>query len=227
MKKIRNFYLVFIFSLFISQFNVIKAQNVFPDTGFVVIGQTAFSQLDIIASFNSVDIGRNVNLNLKKDLKKYSFLFGIKYNINRIVHDNQNNVFRKRFYATDWQEHFGFNIGFQYNFLLKSSSLKPFAFYDFLFTNSHTRNLMYLPYDYDINGDVLYKRYLEFFGPTIALEHNIGLGITAKISNRFFLYQKIGAGVVTFHNIDKSIVGSGNWEFGYIISIGLGYHLKE
>jgi len=208
-------------------YNLLYMRKILFTLLFVVIGQTAFSQLDIIASFNSIDIGRNVSLTLKKDLKKHSFLFGAKYNINKIVHDNQNNVFRKRFYATDWQEHFGFSIGYQYNFILKPSSLKPFAFYDFQFTNSHTRNLMYLPYDYDINGDVLYKQYLEFFGPTIALEHNIGLGIIAKIANRFFLYQKIGVGIVTFHNIDKSIVGSGNWEFGYIISIGLGYHLKN
>lgn len=194
---------------------------------FVLFSQEVFSQLDLIASFNSVDIGRNLSMNIKKDIKKHSFLFGVKYNINKIVHDNQNNVFRKRFYATDWQEHIGFTLGYQYNFLLKSSPLKPFAFYDFQFTNSHTRNLMYLPYDYDINGDVLYKQYLEFFGPTIALEHNIGLGFNIKITNRLFLYQKIGAGIVTFHNIDKNIVGSGNWEFGYIISVGLGYQLKK
>jgi len=194
---------------------------------FFVFSQNVFSQLDLIASFNSVDIGRNLSINIKKDIKKHSILFGVKYNINKIVHDNQNNVFRKRFYATDWQEHFGFILGYQYNFLFKSSPIKPFAFYDFQFTKSHTRNLMYLPYDYDFNGDVLYKQYLEFFGPTIALEHNIGLGVDIKIINRLFLYQKIGVGVVTFHNIDKSIVGSGNWEFGYIISVGLGYQLTK
>ena len=193
---------------------------------FVIIYQTAFSQSNIIASFNSVDIGRNINLSYKKDLSKHSILFGIKYNINKIVHDNQNNVFRKRFYATEWYEHFGFSIGYQYNFLYNLSSLNPFLFYDFQFTNSHTRNLMFLPYSYDINGDILYKQYLEFFGPTIALEHNIGLGITEKIADRLFLYQKIGAGIVTFHNIDKSIVGSGNWEFGFIISIGISYQFK-
>jgi len=194
----------------------------------ITINQQVYSQLDIIGSFNSVDIGRNITITLKKDLKKHSFLFGAKYNINKIVHDNQNNVFRKRFYATDWQEHFGFNIGYQYNFSLKSSSLKPFAFYDFQFTNSHTRNLMYLPYDYDINGDVLYKEYLEFFGPFIALENNIGIGFTANLSENIFLSQKAGVGIVTFHGNDpKRPFINGSWEFGYIISIGLGYHLKK
>src|SRR6056297_263818 len=161
-------------------YNLLYMKKIFFTILFIVIGQTAFSQLDIIASFNSVDIGRNVSLTLKKDLKKHSFLFGVKYHINKIVHDNQNNVFRKRFYAKDWKEHFGFNIGYQYNFDLNTLCIKPFLFYDFQFTNSHTRNLMYLPYDYDLNGDVLYKEYLEFFGPFIALENNIGLGFTAN-----------------------------------------------
>lgn len=187
----------------------------------------AYCQLDLIGSFNTVDIGRNLNLTIKKDLGKHSVLLGLKYNLNRIVHDNQNNMFRKRFYATIFAEHFGFNVGYQYNFQLSKSTLRPFLFYDLQFTNSHTRNLMFLPYSYDTNGDVLYKRYLEFFGPTIALEHNLGIGFTVNILERLYLYQKIGAGIVNFFNVDKRIIGSGGWEFGSVISVGVGYRLKN
>lgn len=187
----------------------------------------AYCQLDLIGSFNTVDIGRNLNLTIKKDLGKHSVLLGLKYNLNRIVHDNQNNMFRKRFYATTFAEHFGFNVGYQYNFQLSKSTLRPFLFYDLQFTNSHTRNLMFLPYSYDTNGDVLYKRYLEFFGPTIALEHNLGIGFTVNILERLYLYQKIGAGIVNFFNVDKRIIGSGGWEFGSVISVGVGYRLKN
>jgi len=186
-----------------------------------------YSQVNMIGSFNSVDIGRNISLTLKKDIKRHSILVGLKYNINRIVHDNQNNIFRKRFYATSFGEHFGFNVGYQYNFQLSKSTIRPFLFYDLQFTNSHTRNLMFLPYSYDTNGDVLYKRYLVFFGPTIALEHNIGIGFTVNILERLYLYQKIGAGIVNFFNIDKRIYGGVNWEFGSVISVGVGYRLKK
>ncbi|TSA33186.1 MAG: hypothetical protein D4R64_14705 [Porphyromonadaceae bacterium] len=186
-----------------------------------------YSQVNMIGSFNSVDIGRNISLTLKKDIKRHSILIGLKYNLNRIVHDNQNNMFRKRFYATTFAEHFGFNIAYQYNFQLSKSTIRPFLFYDFQFTNSHTRNLMFLPHSYDTNGDVLYKRYLEFFGPTIALEHNLGIGFTVNILERLYLYQKIGAGIVNFFNVDKRILGSGGWEFGSVISVGVGYRLKK
>lgn len=187
---------------------------------------SAFSQIDLIGSFNSVDIGRNFTLSIKKDINNHSFLFGIKYNINKIIHDNQNNVFRKRFYATNFVEHFGFDLGYQYNFTLKSSHVKPFVFYCLQFTDSHTRNLMFFPYGYMPNGQFVYIRILDFFGPTIALEHNIGIGLNVKLSNRLFLHQKIGVGIVNFINIDEKHVGASNWEFGSIISIGLGYRFK-
>jgi hypothetical protein len=86
---------------------------------------------------------------------------------------------------------------------------------------------MYLPYDIDSNGDILFKEYLEYFGPTIAIENNIGVGYNIELSNRLFLYQKIGAGIVVLGNIDKSIVGARKWELGYLFSFGIGYHLRS
>lgn len=194
----------------------------------IIFGIKTYSQTDIISSFNTVEIGRNLTLCLKKDINNHSLIFGIKYNINRKVHDNQNNVFKNRFYARDIVEHFGLNAGYQYNFALENSQVKPFLFYDFQFTHSHTRNHMYLPYDFDVNGDVLYKAYLEYFGPFFALEHNFGMGFNVPLSKRVYLHQKIGAGIVTIHGYDEKrpFTRDGSWEFGYIISAGLGYRLK-
>jgi hypothetical protein len=185
----------------------------------------AYCQLDLIGSFNSVHIGRNLDLTLKKDIGKHAVLFGLKYNLNKLVTDNQNNVFKKRFYATSLEEHFGFSIGYQYHIKLRRSSLSPFLFYDFQFTNSHTRNRMFLPYCYDTSGVVLFKEHLEYFGPTIALEHNLGIGLTIDIFKRLYLYQKIGGGIVDFFNVDARMLGGSHWEFESILSVGVGYRL--
>jgi opacity protein-like surface antigen len=189
--------------------------------------QLAFPQTDVIGTFNTNFTGRNIALTFKKDLNRHSLIFGAKYNINRKVHDNQNNFFLKRFYATKPIEHLGFNFEYHYQFLLNNSAILPFVFYDLQFTNSHIRTVFVTPYEIGENSVITYKKTLEFFGPTIALEHNIGIGLSAQLTNRLFLYQKIGAGIVTYINIDDRILGARNWEFGYLISVGLGYQLTK
>lgn len=185
---------------------------------------TANAQIDLIGSFNAVDVGRNVAVLGKKDFNDHSVLFGVKYHINSIVHDNINNVFRRRFYATNFWEHFGLELGYQYNFTLKEPNIRPFVFYDLQVTRSPTRNNMFLPeivYDKD---NILYKRHLVFFGPYTALENNIGIGLIANLTQKLFLYQKLGTGVSLFFGNDpKRLPRKYNWEFGYVISAGLGY----
>jgi hypothetical protein len=187
---------------------------------------SSYSQIDIVSTFNVVDIGRNAMLSIKKDFGQHSFLLGVKYHINKKVHDNQNNVFRKRFYATDLGEHLGLGATYQYNFSLKNSMVKPFLFYDFQFTNSRTRNVMVLPYAYMPDGKLVYEKILDYFGPTMALEHIIGVGFSVNLNKRLFLYQRLGGGIVHFINVDWRKLGAPNWEFGSLITVGLGYHLN-
>ncbi len=197
----------------------------------VILNNLVLSQTDLLFSYNSVHIGRNINLSIKQNYNKHSFIFGVKYHINSIVYDNQNNIFKKRFYATSFGEHWGVNFGYQRNFMFLKKSFYPFIFYNFEFTNSHTHNEMYIPVAYAEDGRVLYSRVIEIFGPTIALENNIGIGMQQKILNKFYLYQKIGAGMVFYTNIDDRLIGGYtadfDWEFCHILSIGLIYRFNE
>jgi hypothetical protein len=199
-------------------------KKIFFSILFILIIQSTYAQIDFIWSFNAVDVGRNVAILCKKDFNNHSILFGIKYHINSIVHDNVNNVFRRRFYATNFMEHFGLELGYQYNFTLKEPNLSPFIFYDLQVTHSPIRNNMFLPaiaYDKD---NILYRKHLVFFGPYTALENNIGIGCISNITNKLFLYQKIGAGVSIFLGNDpKRLPRQYEWEFGYVISTGIGY----
>lgn len=189
----------------------------------------SYAQNDITTSFNSVHIGKNVNLGVCKNINRHSIGIALKYQINSYVTDNQNEIFKKRFFAKNLSEHIGFNFDYQYNFNLKQSAITPFIFYNLQFTNSHTRNNGYLKYDIDtITNTILYRKYLVFFGPTIALENYLGIGYKVNINKRFFITNKIGGGIVLYYNVDERLYGDGgNWEFGYMINIGVGYRLKE
>jgi len=189
---------------------------------------TAMGQIDLITAYNSTDIGRNINLSVHKQFKKHSVLLGVKYQIGSIIQNNQSELFRKTYYPRNFKETIGFNTGYQYNFNFEKLKLDPFLFYEFQFTNSHTRNDIIVPVAYDIYGNVLYNRFLEFFGPTIALEHNIGFGYKFNIFGKFYLYQKIGFGIVTFHNVDKKVYGEDHyWEFGHILNTGILYQFGK
>jgi len=198
----------------------------------IISFSASFSQTDLSFSYNSVHVGRNVEINIKQNFKKkHSLIIGAKYHINSIIYDNQGNVFKKRFYATSFKEHWGFTLGYQRNFFFKKTDFTPFIFYDFQFTNSHTHNKMYIPYTYAEDGRVLYDREIVIFGPTIALENNIGIGMEQKIFNNFYLYEKAGMGMVYYTNIDNRLRGGYtfdfDWEFCHILSIGLIYRFGK
>ena len=193
----------------------------------LIVSINSYSQYDIVSSFNSVHIGRNINLGINRNISNYSVSIALKYQINSYVTDDQNEVFKKRFFAVNFLEHFGLNLGFQYNINLKQSAITPFIFYNMQLTKSHTRNTGYLKYDIDtITNTILYRKYLEFWGPTIALENYLGIGYKININKHMYLSNKIGYGIISYFNVDKMLYGDGgNWELGYMINIGIGYRI--
>ncbi|MCF6352422.1 MAG: hypothetical protein L3J06_05380 [Cyclobacteriaceae bacterium] len=114
---------------------------------------TSFAQTDLNLTFNSVHIGRNLALTASKKIKRHTILAGIKYGINSFESDDQNLVFKKRFFATTFMQHWGLIAGYQYAFKVDKSYLEPYFFYEFQFTNSQTRNRMFLPVGYD--GEIM------------------------------------------------------------------------
>ena len=188
-----------------------------------------FAQTDLNLVFNSVHVGRNLSAVGKKQFDRHSIVFGLKYNINSIVHDNQGEVFKKRFFAKSFIEHWGLIAGYQYAIKLNKPYLEPYWFYELQFTNSHTRNpSSQIIYDADGNF-LLYKNEINFFGPIIALENYLGVGLNIQLSKNIFLAQKAGIGMVNYQNLDsiRSPFINSTWEFGYIFSFGVMYRLKS
>lgn len=190
------------------------------------------SQNDLIFTFNSTTSGRNITFGYSKTLNKGNE-FGIllRFNINKLAHpDDQNNVFFKRLYATEFIHFFGIEAFYHKRFLNNWECIKPFAFYDVQLTYSTTRSRALLPYSYDTNGDVLYKEYIDIAGPFFWLENSIGIGFKAKLTRSFYLIQKAGVGITLILGEDEELPETYDkfeWEFGYLLSVGVIYRLKD
>lgn len=188
----------------------------------------------IYLGYNDVHIGRNVSFSYLHSLsQKHEIFGGLKYHINSIIHDNQNNVFKKRFYANNLKEHIGLDFGYNYIFFLNDKN-KLLFFYNNQFTVAGTRSVDFLPSN-TINGNVLYRRSIEKFPPFKSMEHYLGVGFKAEIWNNVSASFRIGGGVSHFWDIPERTVsgafitlsGKPNWEFGGIISAGLQYEINN
>jgi len=142
-------------------------------------------------TFNSVQVGRNLAAEYAKSLKRHTISGGIKWHINNTVQNNQQEAFRKRFYATEFWQHLGFVLGYDYALTKKSGKLIPSIFYEFQYTYSTTRNEFYSQRFVDNNGIVYYEREVFTLGPTIALENYIGLGLDIEVYDFLRLNYKI------------------------------------
>jgi len=202
-----------------------------------VFANNLLAQTSLQASFNSTFSGRNVSLVYSKSIKdKHELGAGIRinlYNLNgHLAHtDDQNNVYKKRLHMTEPLHYFGFAGFYHRNIFRNWNSLKPFLFYDLQVTYSTTRNRILLPYTYDTNGDLLYKEYIEFFGPFTWVEQHIGVGFNANLFNNFYLTQKIGFGSTFILGYDKKLLDKYfdwfAWNFSGLLNVGIGYRFER
>lgn len=198
----------------------------------VLLATITNGQNQLSIGFNSTMAGRSATLTFSRTINnKNEFGGGLRYNINKLAHvDDQNKSYYKRLYATKPLHYIGIVGYYHYQVFQKLKYIKPFLFYDLQATYSTTRNRMLLPYSYDINGDVLYKEYIEYFGPFTWVEQNLGIGFKVDIINNWYLYQKYGAGMSFILGYDKKRLDKYfdwfAWEFGALVNVGIGYRIE-
>lgn len=182
--------------------------------------------------YNDVHIGRNVSLLFHRSFGKHELFIGPKWHINRRVHDNQNNIFRKRFHARSFLQHIGLQFGYKYNFPIHTSTSILYLFYDNQFTSAQTRGVYFIPHTIS-NDTVLYTRELWSFQTIKAMEQNLGLGLLALIRKNVFLNVQAGAGIALFWDYPSRIapdkflfIEKTAWEFSGLISLGLQYRFE-
>lgn len=192
----------------------------------LLLSTTAFSQ-SINVGFNSTHSGRNVTVQFEKQFKKHEFSIGLGYNINKYAHpDNQNYIYKKRFYASNAAEHLNLNLTYQRYVLPNLDCIKPFLFYDFQGRYGSTHNDLTGWVSSTGDGGRVYTEHMASFGPFAWLENNIGIGFTADITDRFYLKQKFGGGAMLIVGSDKQLPGDGvEWELSTLIHFSVGMRL--
>jgi hypothetical protein len=209
-----------------------KTKNLFFAVIFLLINSVTMSQNDLFLGFNSTTAGRNISFGYSKSVNTYhTFGIGLRINISKINHpDDQAKIFFKRLYATELYQNFGLQTYYHRAVFSNLQCLKPYLFYDLQLTRSTTWNRWYFPYSYDTNGDLLYKEYRYYFGPFWWIEQNIGIGFRVKVIDSFYLFQNIGGGITFILGEDERLpttYDKFSWEFGYLLSVGVSYRLKE
>ena len=181
---------------------------------------TINAQTELVSAFNSTATGRNMSLTISrtnnKNKNKNEIGIGIRYNIGMVaMPDDQGNLYYKRLYPSTFGQHFGLQTFYHYHILKNWEHLKPFLFFDLQGAFSTTRNTYC--------GQPEARRY----GPFTWLEQYLGIGYKVEMLNNFFITQKIGAGGMLIFGSDEMLLKEkAAWEFGGLISVGIGYRFK-
>ncbi|NOY95248.1 MAG: hypothetical protein GXO81_02510 [Chlorobi bacterium] len=195
---------------------------------------------NIILDYNSTASGRGgITSSFSKRDKNHEFGIGVGFNINEIAHpDDQGKMYYKRLYATKPIHYLHFDFYYHRYILNNFKNISPFLFYDFKLKYSTTRNRMFLSYAYDSTivseipeEHILYIERIEYFGPFTWIEQNIGLGYKIDLIGNLYLIQKIGIGAMFILGYEDKIMDKRfrwfDWEFGGLISVGIGLKLGE
>ncbi|MDL2312818.1 hypothetical protein LJC68_08080 [Bacteroidales bacterium OttesenSCG-928-B11] len=198
--------------------------------------QTTVAQTRVFTNFNSVHSGRSINVLASAQVKgRHEFGGGFRININKYAHnDDQNNIFKKRMFATKPIHYFGVEGFYNVHIFQKLKHIDLFAFYNVQVVYSTTRNRAFIP-AFEHEGETYYTKHECTYGPFTWIEQNIGIGFTVDIWNNIFLSQRLGAGVCfilgkDYPNENKPYFLAKppfSWEFGYLLSVGFGYRFEK
>jgi hypothetical protein len=204
----------------------------------LIVSYSSYSQ-SVNLSFNSTRAGRNVTVQYEFVKENHEWSFGLGVNINKMAHnDDQGNVYKKRMFATEPLHHLNLNATYQrYIFPKLKGCIKPFIFYDLQAKYSPTRNRFFLPvgidstnFQNDPEGSILYKEFIRSYGPFLWLENNIGIGFKAQITERWYVKQRFGVGLMFTIGDDDLLAdridSRVNWEFAELLHFGIGMNIR-
>jgi hypothetical protein len=199
------------------------------------IAFSAKSQTNFQLNYNSTFSGRNILFSSSKDINtKHEIGAGLRINLHNIngklAHpDDQFNTYKKRLFMTQPINYFGISGFVNRQIFSNSKTIKPYIFYDLQATYSGTRNRFFLPYDVALDGTILYKEHIQFWGPFTWVEQNIGFGFKANLFDNLYLNQRMGFGSAFILGYEKQLLDKYfnwfAWNFSTLFTIGLEYRL--
>ena len=192
----------------------------------------SFAQNAATISFNTSTLRESLIIGYSKTFhQNHEIEVGLRFHINRLtMPDDQESIYSRRMYASNFSQHFGLQLGYNWHFLPRLEHLKPFVFYELQAAYSTTRNHGY-GYTYYINeGTSQLEEYLVNFGPFLWLQNTIGVGFKVDIWKSFYLFEKIGFNATQIIGNDEKLMPDPfqkfPWlvnEFGYMMMVGVGY----
>lgn len=176
-------------------------------------------QLGQVSSFT----GSKTRLGYSHQFGKHSISIGAQYLRNSRVHNlDQDNYFKKRFYATLPTQHLGMSLAYSYQIAKLFGNVPIRLGYDFQFVRADVLNDRYVPKD-TMDGITIYAFQNEIEPVTMALENNLCLEVKIPLVKNLFLNHTFGVGIITFHSIPSGLESKikRNYEFGTMFLIGL------
>ena len=192
------------------------------------------SKHSLALNYNDVYIGKNISFsyNLCPDsITGNTFVFGIKYHDNNPILDNQYYLFKDRFFAETFAEHFGLTLGYNKLFNIHKLKLNPFLFAitDLSYISLH--GLARNPLGTMPDGSLIYTEMPFKTPPWLTIETRVGVGLNIPLFNNFSLTQSIGAGIGYFYEVEKDpkvvIYTENYWEIIGSWNIGILYSFKN
>ncbi len=193
----------------------------------------SFAQNATTLSYNTSTLRESMIVGYSRTFHQaHEIEVGLRIHINnRVMPDDQESIYYRRMYASNFAQHFGLQLGYKWYFLPQLEHLHPFVFYELQAAYSTTRNH---GYTWTINvNDGTYiplEEYTENFGPFLWLQNTVGLGFSVDIWKSLFLFEKAGFNATEVIGKDEKIISDAYQrfpglvnEFGYLITAGIGY----
>ena len=199
---------------------------------FLLAAYCSFAQNAAKVNYNTSTLRESLIVGYSRAFRQtHEIEVGLRIHINNLaMPDDQESVYYRRMYASNFAQHFGLQLGYNWYFFPCLDHLKPFVFYELQAAYSTTRNHGYGP-AYNLNdGSYSIEEYTESFGPFLWLQNTIGVGFKVDIWKSFYLFEKIGFNATQIIGNDEKLMPDPfqkfPWlvnEFGYMISVGVGY----
>ena len=179
---------------------------------------TSKSKNELDVSYYSTDIGHNISVEFNKNIKKHTFLIGLKCHLNQYIEITGpfGYAYHKQFYADNFMQYFGATVGYEYHLKDINPYVSPYILFNSQCAKMKTKHRMVL------DNTLLVQTTTD--GPFIALENTIGAGLSIKLNNRFSLNQSAGIGTAFF--IKQSTPSYRAWEMMYQWRAGISVKLN-
>lgn len=188
------------------------------------------AQTSMLASYNLNQTQINYTLSIKKDVKRHSFVAGIKIiDKQDSVKQQRSCIFKHKFYPVNFKESIGFHLSYIYSFNFQNSAINPFIFYDLQLTRASFINNEYTTFLVDGGGVAGVFFDDSIYGICTVYENNIGIGFTAKVYKNISFFNRYGAGLALYRNIDSPglmITNNKTWEISLMYNFGLMYKIN-